>query len=117
MKNLTLVLIATVAVSCAHRTKVLDTAAISMTYDSIKPGMTLTNKGPVKAEFCMDSWNQKGQFGLMDEAVKKAQSTAQVDYILNATFWSTGGCMEVEGEGAVVAAASPMAPVKKAPKK
>lgn len=102
MKNLTLVLIATVAVSCAHRTKVLDTAAISMTHDSIKPGHELVTKGPVTAEYCTDTFNDKGQIGLMDEAVKKAQTMNQVDYIMNATFWSTAGCMVVEGEGANV---------------
>ncbi len=102
MKNLTLVLIAAIAVSCAHRTKVLDTAAISMTHDSVKPGHELVTKGPVTAEFCTDTFGDKGQIGLMDEAVKKAQSMNQVDYIMNATFWSTGGCMVVEGEGANV---------------
>jgi Na+/H+ antiporter NhaD/arsenite permease-like protein len=105
MKNLTLALIALVAVSCAHRQKVLDTAAISMTHDSLKPGTELMTKGPVTAEFCTDAMNDKGQIGLMDEAVKKAQATAQIDYIMNATFWSTaGGCMVVEGEGANVVA-------------
>lgn len=102
MKNLALVLIAAVSVSCAMRQKVLDTSAISMTHDSLKPGTELMTKGPVKAEFCSDAFKDKGDIGLMDEAVKKAQADNQVDYIMNASFWSTGGCMVVEGEGAKV---------------
>jgi hypothetical protein len=103
MKNLIFALIAVTAVSCAHRQKVLDTSAISMTHDSLKPGTELMTKGPVTAEFCTDTFGDKGQIGLMDEAVKKAQAQAQIDYIMNATFWSTsGGCMVVEGEGAKV---------------
>ncbi len=102
MKNLALILIAAVSVSCAMRQKVLDTSAISMTHDSLKPGTELMTKGPVKAEFCSDAFKDKGDIGLMDEAVKKAQADNQVDYIMNASFWSTGGCMVVEGEGAKV---------------
>ncbi len=102
MKNLALVLIAAVSVSCAMRQKVLDTSAISMTHDSLKPGTELMTMGPVKAEFCSDAFKDKGDIGLMDEAVKKAQTDNQVDYIMNASFWSTGGCMVVEGEGAKV---------------
>jgi hypothetical protein len=104
MKNLTLILIAAVSVSCAMRQKVLDTSAISMTHDSVQPGNELITKGPVKAEFCTDTFNDKGDIGLMDEAVKKAQAENQIDYIMNASFWSTGSCMVVEGEGANVVA-------------
>ncbi len=104
MKNLALILIAAVSVSCAMRQKVLDTSAISMTHDSLKPGTELVTKGPVKAEYCTDAFKDKGEIGLMDEAVKKEQTDHQVDYIMNASFWSTGGCMVVEGEGATVVA-------------
>lgn len=75
-------------------------------------------KGPVKAEFCSDSFKDKGDIGLMDEAVKKAQADNQVDYIMNASFWSTGGCMVVEGEGAnVVATKTATSPMPKKLKK
>lgn len=104
MKTLILISIALVVSSCAMRQKVMDAPAVSMTHDSIKPGMELVTKGPVKAEFCTDSWKDKGSIGLMDEAVKKAQTDNQVDYILNASFWTTGGCMQVEGDGANVKA-------------
>ena len=118
MKNLALILIAAVSVSCAMRQKVLDTSAISMTHDSLKPGTELMTKGPVKAEFCSDAFKDKGDIGLMDEAVKKAQADHQVDYIMNASFWSTGGCMVVEGEGAnVVATKTATSPMPKKLKK
>lgn len=118
MKTLTLVALTVVLASCAHRTKVLDTPAISMTHDSIKPGMELVTKGPVKASFCTDTFSDTGSIGLMDEAVKKAQEENHVDYIINASFWSTNGdCMEVEGDGATVSASKVAGSSKKAKRK
>ncbi|OFZ49025.1 MAG: hypothetical protein A2381_15575 [Bdellovibrionales bacterium RIFOXYB1_FULL_37_110] len=104
MKTLLITLSLVILSSCAfQRVKVMNASAVSMTHDSLKPGQTLVESGDVKGEFCADNLKQQGSFGLFDEAIKNAQSTNQVDFILNATFWATGNCMSVEGTGAKVA--------------
>ncbi len=52
----------------------------------------------VTGEFCTDS-SQEGQLGLMDEAIKDAQSKSGADFITNVTFYSTGSCVMLEGTG------------------
>lgn len=89
---------------CAMKTKVLDTAAISMTKTGLQPGESLQETGPVTGEFCADTFSQRGNFGFLDESVKKAQEQFNVDFILNAAFWQQGNCISVEGTGAKVVA-------------
>ena len=94
--------VAALASGCAMRTKVLDVQAVSMTRPSLGPGETLRETGPVKGEFCADSMRDAKRgvaVGLMDEAVKRAQEEHKVDFITNATFYSSGSCMIVEGTG------------------
>ena len=91
---------------CAMKTKILDTTAISMTRTNLKAGEKLQETGPVTGNFCMDSFNQKGSIGLLDESVKSAQTQYNVDYILNASFWQEGSCISVEGTGAKVVTGS-----------
>lgn len=112
---------------CAMRTKVLDTAAISMTKPSLAPGEKLKETGAVSGKFCADSFNDKGAIGLIDKCVEQAQTQNGVDWILNASFYSSGNCMEVEGTGAklmagadtatMAPAAAPAAATKTAPAK
>lgn len=100
---------------CASRTKVLDASAVSMTRTSLGPGESLRETGPVAGKFCPDSFGDKGTIGLIDESVKMAQSSGQVDYILNASFWRSASCMEVEGTGAKVVASSATEPSARGP--
>ncbi len=106
MKNLCLLVIVAFLVSCAHKVKVMNAAAVSMTHDSVRPGETLSPMGPVSGEFCPDTRNDQGSIGLFDEAVKNAQSKSQVDFIMNASFWAAGTCISVEGDGAKVVSAT-----------
>lgn len=59
----------------------------------------LTKVGNVSEEYCLKSWS--GSFGLMDEAVKLAESKNQIDYIKFPSFTRTEGqsCVQVSGEG------------------
>src|SRR5438309_11881327 len=103
MKNtklvLALALLGTLS-ACAMKTKVLDAGAVSMTRTSLAPGQKLQEVGPVTGEFCSDTFGDKGSIGLIDEAVKSAQTKHSVDMITNASFYTTGnGCMSVEGTG------------------
>ena len=104
---------------CAMRTKILDVAAISMTQTSLKPGEKLTEVGAVSGKFCSDQWNDKGNIGLIDESVKAAQATHKIDWIINASIWREGNCVDVEGTGAklMASAGTTAAPAAKAPAK
>lgn len=103
MKTLIILSAAVIFTSCAaQKVKVMNAPAVSMTHESLKTGQTLVESGAVKGEFCADSFKKSGTFGLFDEAVKNAQETSHVDFILNATFWASGSCMSVEGTGAKV---------------
>jgi hypothetical protein len=108
MKNLILTIgtFAFLLSGCAMRTKVLDAAAISMTRSNLNPGETLKEAGPVNGKFCVDTWNDKGSIGLIDNAVTAAQKQSQVDFILSASFWQEGGCIDVEGTGAKIVTAN-----------
>lgn len=106
MKAVGLILLVVFAAGCAMKTKILDTAAISTTHQSLKPGEKLEETGPVSGQFCMDMWNDKGQKGMLDETVKNAQAQHQVDFILNASLWREGQCLTIEGTGARVASNS-----------
>lgn len=95
---------------CVMKTKILDTAAISMTRTTLGEGEKLKETGPVTGQFCAKTFDDKGSIGLLDESVKSAQTQYGIDYITNATFWQEGQCITVEGTGAkVVAAAAPPA--------
>lgn len=86
--------------ACVMKTKVLDAGAVSMTHSSLAPGQKLHEVGPVTGQFCTNTFSDKGNIGLIDSAVKSAQSKYSVDFITNASFYTDGnGCMSVEGTG------------------
>lgn len=86
--------------ACATRQKLLDISGVSMTHGALQPGQKLQDKGPVTGEFCAQQFSDKGQIGLIDETVKNTQATHKVDYITNATIWTTGAsCIVIEGQG------------------
>lgn len=103
-------------VGCATRTKILDTAAISMTHGSLGDGESLRETGSVEGEFCASTFKDSGSIGMLDESVKSAQKKFGVDFILNATFWTTADCISVEGTGAKVVAGSAAPVSRQAPK-
>lgn len=122
MKTIILILAAMIVTGCAMKTKVLDATAVSMTHFNLKEGERLEETGAVAGEFCTDLTGDSGNIGLFDEAIKAAQTKAGVDFILNASFWSSGKCVSIEGTGAKIvgggsASAAPAAPAKKAKKK
>jgi hypothetical protein len=103
MKNLSILCLFVLLTSCAaQKVKIMDTPAVSMTRDSLEADEKLEKQGPVNSQFCPDSYKDKGEIGLMDEAVRVAQEKNQIDFILNASFWSSVGCISVEGEGAKI---------------
>jgi hypothetical protein len=105
--NFALVLASLILSGCVMKTKILDAGAVSMTHQNLKEGETLKETGPVKGEFCADSMHDKGNIGLLDEAIKNAQTQNNVDYITNASFYTNGqGCISVEGTGNTVITAS-----------
>jgi len=87
--------------ACVMKQKVLDAAAVSMTHANIPEGKKLKELGPATGQFCTDS-NHEGNFGLMDEAIKSAQKSSGADFLINASFFQSGGCMIVEGTGAKI---------------
>ena len=100
MKNLIFVALLLGATSCAHKVKVLDASAVSMTHDSIAPGQNLVEVGEVDSEFCPDAFSDSGSIGLLDEAIKNAQKKSGADWIMNASFWrDQKGCISVTGTG------------------
>lgn len=102
-KNLILSLVALIALSaCATKVKILDTTAISTTRGALEPGERLRQTGSVHGKFCPQTFDDRGNIGLLDEAVKSAQRRYGVDYIMDATFWNESGCITVEGTGANV---------------
>lgn len=113
MRNLLFALTALLMLSgCAMRTKILDTQAISTTHFNLKDGEKLQEIGPVTGKFCPDTFGDKGSIGLVDESVKSAQQKYQVDWILNASFWRSASCIELEGTGAKVVAGNTTPPAK-----
>ncbi len=106
MKHFLFLAISCVLVSaCAMKTKILDTAAVSMTRGPLGQGEKLKETGAVTGRFCPNSFGDKGSIGLIDESVKSAQAENNVDYLLNASFWHEGSCISVEGTGARIAKA------------
>lgn len=107
MKTLAVIFLLVSATSCAHKVKLLDASAISMTHASVEPGQNLVEIGEVESEFCPDTFKDKGSIGLIDEAVKSAQKKSGADFIKNVTIWYKielmSACIQVEGTGAKVA--------------
>ncbi|MFL5786051.1 MAG: hypothetical protein ACJ76H_15645 [Bacteriovoracaceae bacterium] len=112
MKTLIIAALLVGAASCAHKVKVLDASAVSMTHQSLEPGQNLVEIGDVEGEFCADSFKDKGDVGLIDMAVQDAQKKSGADWITNAAFWRSGSCVSVTGTGKKLAAA-PAAATKK----
>ena len=118
MKTLIIVALLVGVTSCAHKVKVLDASAVSMTHTSIESNQNLVEIGEVDSEFCPDSFNDKGQIGLLDEAIMAAQKKSGADWIMNASFWrNQSGCISVTGTGKKVQTAAATATPKKTNKK
>lgn len=98
MKTLIVVALLVGVTSCAHKVKILDASAVSMTHTSLEPKQKLQSIGDIEGEFCPDSMNDKGQIGLLDEAIMAAQKKSGADFITNATFYrNQSGCISVAG--------------------
>lgn len=102
MKNLTLAVLFLVGLSaCGSRSvKVLDASWVSMKHSMPPaPSNKITRISKVDDEYCVDSWS--GDFGLMDEVVKKVEHKYEIDYIKYPAFTQSVGkpCMRVSGEG------------------
>lgn len=106
MRNLILMCLVMLSLSaCASRTvKLLDANWTSMKH-SMPPGPKdkLEKVSNISTEYCLESWS--GSYGLMDEAVKKAEASYQIDYIKYPSFTQSIGksCVQVSGEGYRVA--------------
>jgi hypothetical protein len=83
---------------CAVKQKILDASAVSMTHAHIPAGAKTKDIGAVSGRFCSGD-GDKGEMGLMDEAIKNAQKSSKADFIVNATFTQEGSCMVVDGTG------------------
>jgi len=86
--------------ACANpRSRLVESEWASMTHSRVPSPQEVASVGPVQGDFCFSSF-KSGHVGLMDEAIKKAQSTYAIDYIKNATFsMDNKSCVYVEGEG------------------
>lgn len=96
-----MILFSLMMTACASRTvKVLDATWVSMK-NPMPPSTSakLVKVGKVSEEYCLKAWS--GSFGLMDEAVKQAESKNQIDYIKYPSFTKSEGssCVQVSGEG------------------
>jgi len=104
MKKISLAIAGLALVSgCTMKQKIMDVAVVSMTRSSLPAGATLKETGDVSGKFCSDQFNDKGQIGLFDEAIKQAQKQSGTDFITNASFFSEGSCVTVEGTGQKIA--------------
>lgn len=87
--------------ACAGRTvKVLDANWTSMKHAMPPaPGDKLTRIAKIQTEYCLNAWS--GSYGLMDEAVKKAELDYDIDYVKYPAFTQTIGqaCVQLSGEG------------------
>jgi len=89
--------------SCAHKIKIMDVSAVSMTKKNIAKNQKLVEKDSVEGRFCSSAFNDKGTVGLIDEAIKDAQKKSGADFIVDARFFREGGCVGVEGTAAKIA--------------
>jgi hypothetical protein len=101
MKNTMLISLMFLASACATRTvKVVDATWVSMK-NSMPPGShdKLTKVADLSEEYCLDSWT--GDYGLMDEVVKKTEANYNIDYIKYPAFTKSVGksCVQLSGEG------------------
>ena len=106
MKKLMIVIAFLGTGACAMKQKIMDAGAVSMTHNALAANESLKETGPVTGQFCPDSFKDKGSIGLIDEAIKNAQETNKVDYIVNASVFHQGNCTLVEGTGAKVVSKS-----------
>ncbi len=113
MKTLIIAAVLIAVTSCAHKVKILDASAVSMTHTSVEPGQNLVEIGDVEGEFCANQFNDKGDVGLIDMAVHNAQTKSGADWITNASFWRSGSCVSVTGTGKKLTAAHTPAMKKK----
>ncbi len=96
-------LLAVVGEGCAHRSQILSTPVVSMTETSSNEKIDkLQELGPVTSQYCMgddpvSTDKSSGDIGLMDEVITKAQKEKNARYIKNATFFSQGRCVILEG--------------------
>lgn len=101
MKPKILILFVLLISACASRTvKVLDASWASMKHLSPPTDVKkLVNTGQIEEEYCLKNWT--GSYGLMDEAVKQAESKHKIDYIRNVSFMKSVSqpCVTVSGEG------------------
>jgi len=84
----------------AKQVKILDAAWVSMKHSGPPENpKKLMKVAALEEQYCMSGWS--GSFGLMDEAVKQAESKFTIDYIRNASFIQDIGrsCVTVNGEG------------------
>lgn len=98
--TISIVVLMTLLSACAGRNvRVLNASWTSMKHGSAPDTSKLVRVANIDEEFCLDSWS--GTFGLMDEAVKKAEAKHQLDYIKNPSFSITEGkaCGQIVGEG------------------
>jgi hypothetical protein len=101
MKNLAIILVLATFTSCAMKQRVLNASAVSMSDYSMKKGYVLQEMGEVSGEFCAEPGFGSSSTGLMDEAIKNAQTKKKgSQFIMNATFYKKANCMIVEGEAA-----------------
>ena len=84
-------------VGCAHRVKILDANAVSMTKYSLKKRQKTKEMKEVEGKFCPDSFKQSGRIGLIDEAVKVAQKDSGADFLTHAVFYREGNCVVATG--------------------
>ena len=100
-KMIALSLLALTMSACGTRNvKVLDANWTSMKHAMPPaPNQQLMRVSKIQTEFCLESWS--GNYGLMDEAVKKAEAQYEIDYIKYPAFTQSIGksCVQVAGEG------------------
>ena len=99
----TILCIVVLASACAHRVDLMKANAVSMKYRDIPEGAKLETIGDISSRYCAESFKRSNgkDIGMIDEAIKMAESEHKVDFILHANFYHEGDCVIVEGEGAL----------------
>jgi hypothetical protein len=86
--------------SCASMQPLMSAPAVSMSRTSVAPGTKSQEIGPVSARYCRgdDATTGSGStVGLLDEVIRKAETSSKASYIGQASFQYDGTCIELEG--------------------
>jgi len=87
--------------ACAMRAHVADLEAISMK-SSVIERKKFKRLKPSTVSYCPKSaWASGKRIGLIDTAVRQMETESKADFLLNASIFTVGNCLEISATPAV----------------